>query len=296
MIRTSKTHKRAVFKKDLINNLTSNMKAKFLAGLSVVSATLVLFTSCSGAEQYSKEDLPEPTNPKAYTLDDESSVTSQSELDKLIDHDYDDYESYDENSYKQEDFTIYNSYDELVNGLNAILEGKDFPEDVNTMYRSILDKLYENYDSWKIIIPDLPEKHEYLSEIINNISKIKSITIYDKDSKEAKEIEKLYGATTALSNGSNITFIYNPNVDDSNDLSILCHESIHASKQRNIMNNVDYFDSDYYLKNIFIEGGADFNTLFLTEYKNDRLPGKHIYNNNGTMISYLSNERISFRI
>ncbi|MBP3255406.1 MAG: dockerin type I repeat-containing protein [Clostridia bacterium] len=155
------------------------------------------------------------------------------------------------------------TYSELKQMMQNEIAKKDFSDLANQFLMEIFEELYQNYPSHQKLYKDFPNTATYINRnLINVIKDINSINLCKSGTDEANEVAKYGGGYTTVST-RDVYLIYGRFESESShkqDLESLFHEIIHVKQVR----TKDFSGFDY--QGLLVEGGAAFNSKFMTPY------------------------------
>ena len=151
-----------------------------------------------------------------------------------------------------------------LSAMNKKLEMKGFSSPIaRSFFRECFDLLYENYDKWKPLYKDLPDKAQYVQDVlINTIDKITELEMIEESSPEGQDIDDV-GLTD--SDFSMMVVYKDPEKCTDNehksDLETFFHECVHCSNSG--VFDEELYDDNEYLRYAVTEGEASFHVRFL---------------------------------
>ena len=168
------------------------------------------------------------------------------------------------------------SREQLIAEFDEQWAKKDFPEDAYKYFIAVIDGLYDNYDAWCDVIPDLPCKDTYIREhAIKTFSVIKSLTFCGEHSRKGKRLLREGSAFGSVDGDFNMVFIFTDDSDETNrfydDVERLAHEWLgHCYQSEDCLWNYKYQDDLYYLREPVLEGAATMHMKLCSPLSNDR--------------------------
>ncbi len=248
--------------------------------LAIFGVSTMVALPTIAATTKNKEEDKTKTNKEMTEFREELRVDTQTvegELNKLLDQ-----------SYTKTQYSNF-SYDQLLSEFNKIMEKKGFDGSSYELLKNVLDDLYKNYNGWKDVIPNMPNRETYIMEhVINAIDKVNSITIYDASDTRAQELLNENNTRYAFSDSDgNITIIYDKNKKE-NAKQMMAHELAHCNSESLYSDNYYIYYGD--LKQVFTEGEATVAMKLLEDKNKEKLVIESIFNDKKILEYKLDNE------
>lgn len=190
-----------------------------------------------------------------------------------------------ENAAKKNSEKIYN---QQKNRLKEILSEKGLVKRADKYIYAILDKLYENYQSWQNTNLNLPDLYTFVDEyLIDSVEKVNKVFFYEENSSEGKELD----GRGVTDHDRNVFILYSDDetIDsDYLDIEVLFHELIHCKQIAETPNfENEELEDAFSFYDILIEGGATYYSRFVQKKTLFQCGSNIINNSSGTKeISY----------
>jgi len=125
--------------------------------------------------------------------------------------------------------------------LNNILSSKEFSDEVLSHINYLFERVWDNYDNYKIFEPNLQEKEEFISLLLYAIDQTDEIRLVDVNDTMSDDYAylKKYGANGTNTRIGNDCIIRAFNVETPELLKVLLHELMHNINVFPLLNNID---------------------------------------------------------
>lgn len=189
-IMTNKNYKKVV---------KAKIGEKICASLALANAVIIAFSGCESLARDKMNHPDESSVPSTTHVDKFTGTTSIDEIDEFIEE-----VPTTESKTTEVQATIPQStleettenrtddmHDQLLKELNQVIEDRSFGSEANELILETFEDLYKNFDGWRVVYPELPNKKPYIENkfILPLREYVDKITVCDVDTDKAKEIE-----------------------------------------------------------------------------------------------------------